>query len=475
MMIWVLLCGAVLPVHGRVEGKDSLGKTGIIEGTVTDGSAQDLMPFVRVCIRNAGFETQTDMNGWFEIRGVPPGVYAVDFSWMGEKVSLENVKVRKGKVCSLKAVMNAEPVAEKASHERDCCEPDFVWERMEAVRDSHPDPEEAVNLKGIAQWVELYSYYYSGADGERKSSGPDTSYCALFDERGNVIREQGIRDRTCCGPTLYLDSDGPLSKVYDSAGRLTEEHYYYVTTDPDGSDDAGVTESENYYYKYDAAGNMIRSDFYSTNVKLSMDGSTFCVYNSRNQLAEEREYLSWKGKDSLVRTHRITRNAEGRVASEIWIEYLDTYVSTDSVLYQYDGEGRQKGEKHWGKESMTPSRELISKTCIRYKPGAVTTTVVTRGEEAGKVVSVVQDLPAGRVESESWYDKKGHLMVKGMELYDEGHLVLEEFTCSCPEGEVAHFTYQYEFAPEGYWVKRTILRNGQPDCVLERKLIPVQK
>lgn len=70
---------------------------GIIRGTVTEASSGTPLPGVNVMLKGTYYGAATDMDGRFEVQGMSPGTYDVQFSMMGYKVVLKTgVKVTAG-------------------------------------------------------------------------------------------------------------------------------------------------------------------------------------------------------------------------------------------------------------------------------------------------------------------------------------------------------------------------------------------
>ena len=77
---------------------DSLS-TGFISGTVTDRKTGETMPFAAVRIVELKLHVITGENGYYAVKGIPPGRYTVAVDWVGyESYSNDNVRVRAGEI-----------------------------------------------------------------------------------------------------------------------------------------------------------------------------------------------------------------------------------------------------------------------------------------------------------------------------------------------------------------------------------------
>ena len=57
--------------------------TGSINGSVIDGRSGDGLPGVNIQIQGSYFGTTTDLDGYYQLEGLTPGVYTLSFSMMG--------------------------------------------------------------------------------------------------------------------------------------------------------------------------------------------------------------------------------------------------------------------------------------------------------------------------------------------------------------------------------------------------------
>jgi len=80
--LWTILILCLFCPCVRVGAQDALA-TGIVSGTVIDNWSQQGLPGVVVTVRGTTLATTTDLNGAYEIRGVPPGEQVVIFSKPG--------------------------------------------------------------------------------------------------------------------------------------------------------------------------------------------------------------------------------------------------------------------------------------------------------------------------------------------------------------------------------------------------------
>ena len=71
-----------------------LGTTGKISGRITDATSGDPLPFVNVIIVGSTLGAASDVDGYYNIINIPPGIYSVKASAIGyNSTTVENVKV----------------------------------------------------------------------------------------------------------------------------------------------------------------------------------------------------------------------------------------------------------------------------------------------------------------------------------------------------------------------------------------------
>lgn len=61
----------------------SFSQSGKISGRITEGNSAEALPFVNILIEGTNFGAASDINGYYSIIGVPPGVYSVRASAIG--------------------------------------------------------------------------------------------------------------------------------------------------------------------------------------------------------------------------------------------------------------------------------------------------------------------------------------------------------------------------------------------------------
>src|SRR6056297_1736159 len=61
-----------------------------IEGTIKDAEGNTL-PGANVRIKNTGFGTASDINGFYEITGIPNGKYQILYSYVGYKECIKDI------------------------------------------------------------------------------------------------------------------------------------------------------------------------------------------------------------------------------------------------------------------------------------------------------------------------------------------------------------------------------------------------
>ena len=91
----------------------TFAQTGTIEGTLTDKDANgEPLPFANVILKGTTKGTTTDFDGNYIIENVEPGVYTVEFSFVGyETVEIPNVTVEADKFTRIDAALGASAAA----------------------------------------------------------------------------------------------------------------------------------------------------------------------------------------------------------------------------------------------------------------------------------------------------------------------------------------------------------------------------
>jgi outer membrane receptor for ferrienterochelin and colicin len=87
------------------------GTTGKIAGVVTDAETGDALPGVNIVISGTAMGAATDMDGYYIILNVPPGLHNVTFSMIGyREVRYENVRVSIDLTTTINAALQTEAV-----------------------------------------------------------------------------------------------------------------------------------------------------------------------------------------------------------------------------------------------------------------------------------------------------------------------------------------------------------------------------
>ena len=60
-------------------------QTGKIYGTVTNSINNEALPFVTIILSGTTYGTQSDIDGNYSVENIPPGLYNVEFSFIGFK------------------------------------------------------------------------------------------------------------------------------------------------------------------------------------------------------------------------------------------------------------------------------------------------------------------------------------------------------------------------------------------------------
>ncbi len=82
--ILILLC---LSTHGYAQ-------TGKIAGRVIDSNTSESLPFVNVIVEGTNFGAATDINGFYSMIGIPPGIYSVRASAIGyQSVTIQEARI----------------------------------------------------------------------------------------------------------------------------------------------------------------------------------------------------------------------------------------------------------------------------------------------------------------------------------------------------------------------------------------------
>ena len=83
-------------------------QTGTIKGKITDKKTGDPLPGVNVLLTGTKLGAATDINGFYEIKNVPPGKYTLKITMMGyEEIIKKNVKIKANKVTTLNFKLKA--------------------------------------------------------------------------------------------------------------------------------------------------------------------------------------------------------------------------------------------------------------------------------------------------------------------------------------------------------------------------------
>ena len=90
-----ILCLVLIAMWTTVLAQSALaGVTGKIAGRVTDSESGDGLPGTNVIIKGTNLGAATDLDGNFTILNVPPGLYTVQFSFIGyQPVHVKDVRV----------------------------------------------------------------------------------------------------------------------------------------------------------------------------------------------------------------------------------------------------------------------------------------------------------------------------------------------------------------------------------------------
>lgn len=81
-------------------------QTGKIYGTVTNSINNEALPFVTIILSGTTYGTQSDIDGKYSVENIPPGLYNVEFSFIGfKKKTLFEVQVTNAKPVYLNVVM----------------------------------------------------------------------------------------------------------------------------------------------------------------------------------------------------------------------------------------------------------------------------------------------------------------------------------------------------------------------------------
>jgi hypothetical protein len=69
---------------------------GIIKGTVIDGESGEPLPYTNIFVAGTNIGTMAFTDGYFIIRGLPPGSYTVRASYISYSVESESVTIGAG-------------------------------------------------------------------------------------------------------------------------------------------------------------------------------------------------------------------------------------------------------------------------------------------------------------------------------------------------------------------------------------------
>jgi len=75
----------------------AFGQNGKIVGKITDAQTKEELPFVNVVIEGTTMGAASDINGFYQIINVPPGVYSLRVSAIGyQTITVQNIRVATG-------------------------------------------------------------------------------------------------------------------------------------------------------------------------------------------------------------------------------------------------------------------------------------------------------------------------------------------------------------------------------------------
>lgn len=105
LAIFLLVIGLLIPV-----GQSLLfaGITGKISGVVTDAETGQALPGANVLVDGTSLGAATDLEGYYTILNIPPGVYSIKVSMMGyTPVIIDNIRIRMDLTTNIDASLNS--------------------------------------------------------------------------------------------------------------------------------------------------------------------------------------------------------------------------------------------------------------------------------------------------------------------------------------------------------------------------------
>jgi hypothetical protein len=126
----------------------SFAQTGKLKGRVTDGSSP--IPSVNIIILNINFGTASEMNGTYEITGIPAGNYEVRFSAIGYDSETYDVEIEPDKITKLNVELEAKAIELQAVEVTDVKRQDQRDTRTSLI---DLNPKDAKTLPGAVEDV----------------------------------------------------------------------------------------------------------------------------------------------------------------------------------------------------------------------------------------------------------------------------------------------------------------------------------
>ncbi len=94
VVVAILVALLCVTAHAQQVGPDSFGA---IAGRVLDAATGEQLPHANIILRGSEYGAVTDLEGWYERNGIPPGDYTVVASFMGYNAQSARVAIESGR------------------------------------------------------------------------------------------------------------------------------------------------------------------------------------------------------------------------------------------------------------------------------------------------------------------------------------------------------------------------------------------
>lgn len=103
-----LLLSASLALHAGLANAQT---GGIVKGTAMDAATTRPLPLANVVVKGTRYGAAADSSGYFEIKGIPPGVYVLEFRHVGFKTKFRVLNLAEGEEITMDINLDQEPIS----------------------------------------------------------------------------------------------------------------------------------------------------------------------------------------------------------------------------------------------------------------------------------------------------------------------------------------------------------------------------